>query len=261
MNFETWQWALALFAAALVGLSKTGISGLGLLPVVLFAQIIPAKEATGLVLPLLCVGDVAAVLLYRRHALWQHLWRLFPWTALGVFAGYLALGRINEQQTRWLIGGIVLGLVALHLFRRWRGQAEATHAAWFPPMIGVLAGFTTLVANAAGPLMVIYLLAMRLPKLEFMGTGAVFFMLLNWFKVPFMVHLGLITPTSLGVNAVLAPVVIAGAWMGRKVLHRINQRIFENLALALSTLAALELIFKFSSHLRMALASLPIWRA
>ena len=259
MNFEPWQWGIAICAAAFAGLSKTGISGLGMLVVVLFAQIMPAKEATGMVLPLLCFGDIAAVASYRRHATWSHLWKLFPWTAIGVVLGYLALGRINEHQTRVLIGGIVLALVALHLIRRRWGGSEPEHAAWFAPTVGVLAGFTTLVANAAGPLMVIYLLAMRLPKMEFMGTGAVFFMILNWFKVPFMVHLGLITMESAKVNLMLAPAVFAGAWLGRKILHRMNQRFFEDLALVLSALAALELIFKFSSHLRLALASGPIW--
>ncbi len=259
MNFEPWQWAIAIFAAAFVGLSKTGISGLGMLGVVLFAQVMPAKEATGMVLPLLCFGDIAAVASYRQHATWSHLWKLFPWTALGVVLGYLALGRINEHQTRLLIGGIVLALVGLHVVRRWRVGDEAEHGAWFAPTIGVLAGFTTLVANAAGPLMVIYLLAMRLPKLEFMGTGAVFFMLLNWFKVPFMVHLGLITWPSFRVNLMLAPAVFAGAWVGWKILHRINQRLFENLALILSAAAAVDLMFKFSSHVKITLASVSAW--
>lgn len=239
-------------AAGLVGLSKTGINGLGMLAVVLFAQVLPAREATGMVLPLLCCGDVVAVASYRRHATWSHLWRLFPWTVLGVLAGYVALGRIDERQTRLLIGVIVLALVGLHVARRRQAGGEAEHGAWFAPTIGVLAGFTTLVANAAGPLMAIYLLAMRLPKMEFMGTGAVFFMLLNLFKVPFMVQLGLITPASFSINLLLAPAVFAGAWVGRKILHRINQRLFENLALVLSAVAALELMFKFSSHLRLA---------
>ncbi len=250
MNFEPWQWAIAILAALSVGLSKTGISGLGMLAVVLFVQVLPAKQATGMVLPLLCFGDLVAVISYRRHATWSLLWRLFPWTALGVLIGYFALGRIDEFQTRILIGGIVLALVGLHVVRRWKSNDPAEHGAWFAPAIGVLAGFTTLVANAAGPLMVIYLLAMRLPKLEFMGTGAVFFMLLNWFKVPFMADLGLITTASLKINLLLAPAVFAGAWVGRMILHRINQRVFENLALLLSALAALELIFKFSAYLR-----------
>lgn len=254
MSFEPWQWALAVVAAGLVGLSKTGISGLGLLAVVLFAQILPAREATGLVLPLLCFGDVVAVSAYRRHATWSHLWRLFPWTGGGVILGYLALGRISDRETRILIGAIVLALIAVHLVRR-RPHATASseasdHGAWFAPAIGVLAGFTTLVANAAGPLMAIYLLAMRLPKFEFMGTAAVFFLLLNLFKVPFMLHLGLITGASFTTNLLLAPAVLAGAWSGRRVLQRIDQQWFEKVALFLSAIAALELMFKFSSWIR-----------
>ena len=114
--------------------------------------------------------------------------------------------------------------------------------AWFAPTIGVLAGFTTLVANAAGPLMAVYLLAMRLPKMEYVGTSAVFFMLLNWFKVPFMVHLDLINGPSFLLNLKLAPAVLIGALIGRKVLVRINQRWFENLALGLSAIAGAKLL-------------------
>lgn len=259
MQFEIWQWVLAVVGALLVGVSKTGIAGMGMLFVVIFAQILPAKQATGVVLPLLVFGDVIAVASYRQHTQWRFLWRLFPWTAAGVVIGFLALDRIDDRQARVLIGAIVLSLLALHVWRRWqpaRARAVAPpapasdrviepgeHGWWFAPAIGVLAGFTTLVANAAGPLMVIYLLAMRLPKMEFVGTGAVFFLLLNLFKVPFMVNLGLINPDSFRLNLWLAPAVLVGAWVGRKILLRINQRVFENLALALSGAAGLKLLF------------------
>ena len=245
MSFEPWQWALAIFGALLVGISKTGISGLGMLFVVLFAQIMPSKQATGIVLPLLCFGDLIAVASYRQHAQWRHLWRLFPWTAAGVVLGFFAMNRINENQARLLIGIIVLSLVGLHVVRRMRQNAteEVEHAWWFAPVIGVLAGFTTLVANAAGPLMVIYLLAMRLPKMEYMGTGAVFFMLMNWFKIPFIVNLGLINAASFTFNLWLAPAVFTGAFLGRIVLKKMNQRVFENLALGLSAAAGLKLLF------------------
>ena len=245
MNFEPWQWALAIFGALLVGISKTGISGLGMLFVVIFAQIMPAKQATGIVLPLLCFGDLIAVASYRQHAQWRHLWHLFPWTAAGVVFGFFAMNRIDEHQARLLIGTIVLTLVTLHVLRRWRAgpNEEAEHGWWFAPAIGVLAGFTTLVANAAGPLMVIYLLASRLPKMEYMGTGAVFFMIMNLFKVPFMVNLGLINAASFTVNLWLAPVVFAGALLGRAILKKMNQRLFENLALGLSAAAGAKLLF------------------
>lgn len=244
MHFEPWQWALAVLAALIVGISKAGIGGLGMLSVMLFALIMPAKQATGMVLPLLCFGDIVGASIYWRHAKWTHMWRLFPWTAAGVLIGYFALDLIDERQARLLIGGIVLGLVVLHLARRRGAGHEAEHGAWFAPTIGVLAGFTTLVANAAGPLMVVYMLAMRLPKLDFVGTGAVFFLILNLFKVPFMVHLGLINSASFAINLWLAPLVLAGAWFGRKLVLKIDQRTFENIALALSVVAGLNLLYR-----------------
>lgn len=242
MHLDPWQWALAACAAVIVGISKAGIGGLGMLAVALFAQIMPAKEATGMVLPLLCIGDLVAAAVYRQHAKWTHIRRLFPWTAAGVVLGYFALDRINEQQARWLIGGIVLGLAVMHLVRRRVYGHEAEHGAWFAPTLGVLAGFTTLVANAAGPLMAVYMLAMRLPKMDFVGTGAVYFLIMNFFKVPFMVHLGLINAQSFSLNLWLAPLVIAGAWFGRKLVLKIDQRAFENLALALSVIAGARLL-------------------
>lgn len=244
MTLEPWQWAIAIAAALLVGVSKTGITGLGMLFVVMFTYVLPAKQATGVVLPLLICGDIVAVASYRRHAEWTHLWRLFPWTAAGVIIGYFALGRIDDRQAKVLIGVIVLGLLALHVWRQRSTTGDAPErAGWFAPAVGVLAGFTTLVANAAGPLMAIYLLAMRLPKMEFVGTGAVFFLLLNLFKVPFMVNLGLINGGSATLNLILAPAVLLGAWIGRRILGRIDQKLFETLALALSAVAGLKLLW------------------
>ena len=91
--------------------------------------------------------------------------------------------------------------------------------------------------------MAIYLLAMRLPKMEYVGTAAVFFMLLNWFKVPFMAHLGLINAESFKLNLLLAPAVLVGALVGKKILAKLNQKLFENLALGLSAAAGLRLLF------------------
>ncbi|TAG29072.1 MAG: sulfite exporter TauE/SafE family protein, partial [Verrucomicrobia bacterium] len=218
--------------------------------VAIFANLMPTKAASGFVLPLLIVGDLAAVVSYRRHTDWRHLWRLFPWAAAGVGLGALAMGRIDNRQAQALVGVIILSLLALHLWRtRPRAPlaltdsgAATTHGKGFAPTIGVLVGFTTLIANAAGPLMAIYLLAMRLPKLAFVGTSAVFFLLLNLFKVPFMVGLGLITPESFHFNLLLAPAVLAGALLGRWLLPKFSQAWFERLALGLSLLAGLKLL-------------------
>ena len=246
MTLEPWQWVLAVVAALVIGLAKTGISGMGLLAVVIFANLLPARQASGFVLPMLVFADVVAVASYRRHAQWSYLWKLFPWTALGVVLGYFTLGRIDDRQAKVLIGGIVLTLLAVHLGRRVRPAAEdgVDHGWWYAPLFGVLAGFTTLVANAAGPLMVIYLLSMRLPKMEYMGTGAYYFLLINLFKVPFMMNLGLIDAHSFRANLLLLPAVIVGALAGRIILKRINQKLFENLALGLSAAAGLHLLYE-----------------
>lgn len=253
MTLDTWQWIAVVFAALLVGVSKTGIVGLGILFVAIFASVMPgAKQASGVVLPLLIVGDLIAVIAYRRHMRWMYFWKLFPWAALGVLAGWFAMDRISDTQARTLTGAIIVTLTAIHIWRRWRAARRAAAGdieepalpLWFAPMIGVLAGFTTLIANAAGPLAVIYFLTMRLPKMEFVGTSAVFFMILNWFKVPFMVSLGLINIDSLKFNALLVPAVLAGAVLGKWLLGKINQKSFENVTLALGALAGLNLLLR-----------------
>jgi len=245
VNLDAAQWLLAIVGALAIGVAKTGIGGLGMLAVVIFANLMPAKLSSGFVLPMLVLADLVAVASYRRHAVWSHLWRLFPWTALGVVLGFFAMGRIDNQQAGLLIGVIVLTLVAMHLVRRLRANGdEPEHGRWFPPVIGVLAGFTTLVANAAGPLMAIYLLAMRLPKMEYMGTGAYYFLCMNLFKVPFMIQLGLVNTDSIKGNLLLAPAVVAGAFLGRIILRRIDQKLFENLALLLAVAAGINLLWK-----------------
>ena len=120
MNWELWQWGVVAVAALLVGVSKTGIAGLGVLFVAIFTCVLPAKLASGFVLPLLIFGDLVAVWSYRGHAQWRHLWRLFPWTAAGVAVGYLAMGRIDDRQAQVLVGSIICAMVALHLGRKWQ---------------------------------------------------------------------------------------------------------------------------------------------
>src|SRR5688500_11189295 len=112
-----WQWALLLLGAFLIGVSKTGITGLGIFAVAVFALSLPARESVGAVLPVLIVADVVAVTAYRRHAVWSHLLRLFPWAVTGIVLGYLAMGRIDDRQVAILVGAILLALVGLQWWR------------------------------------------------------------------------------------------------------------------------------------------------
>lgn len=232
-------------AAMIIGLSKSGLPGMGILAVPIVAAIIPAKTSTGFILPMLIAGDVIGVVYYRRHAEWPQLIRVFPWTAMGIFAGWLSLGRLNDAEIRPLIGGIVLAMLVLNLWRQ-RSTDPGNHTPHhfsIAIIIGLLAGFTTMMANAAGPIMVIYLLAMRLPPTAFIGTSAWYFLIINTFKVPFSAQLGLITIPSLTFNAMLLPFIAIGAWVGIKFARHIPRAIFERWVQIFAALGAIKLIF------------------
>ena len=245
MDLSFAQMTLLALGAFFTGLSKTGIAGVSVLSVALFANALPARESTGALLPLLLCADVFGVAFFRKHAVWSHLLRLFPWVALGIVSGYWALDKVSNSDVQRMIGVILVSMVALHLWRQRQGDALAArvpHTLAFTALMGALAGFTTMVANAAGPVMVLFLLAMGLPKLAFIGTGAWFFMLVNAFKVPFSVELGLITRDSLLLDAALVLPMVPGALLGPVIVRRMDQRLFERVALVLAVAAALKLI-------------------
>ncbi len=234
-------WTVLAIAGFFIGVSKTGIPGLGMLSITMTALVIPARLSTGVILPMLILGDIFAVAYYRRHAQWKYLIKLIPWAAAGIIIGYLALGRMNDQQLRPIIGFIVLLILGLNeadILDQWNIPARW----WFAAAIGLSAGFTTMIANAAGSIMIIYLLAMRLPKQEFIGTGAWYFFLLNWFKVPFSASLGLINPDSLMLNLKIAPAIIIGSLSGIRLVKIIPQKVFEAIIKVLTVIAAIKLI-------------------
>jgi uncharacterized protein len=246
VNLTVWQWIFLTLGAFSSGLSKTGIAGLSVLTVAMFAIALPARASTGALLPLLLCGDVFGVTFFRKHASWPHLWKLFPWVVVGVVMGFFALDRVNNAQVQKMIGAILLFMVALHYWRQRQPESLPSmlpHTWWFSAITGLLAGFTTMVANAAGPVMVLYLLAVGLPKLAFVGTGAWFFMLVNGLKVPFSAHLGLITPESLLLDAILVVPMVPGALLGPIILKRINQKAFETMVMVLTVAAAVRLLF------------------
>lgn len=222
-------WTLLVLAAASSGLSKTALPGLGTFSVAIFAAVLPAKASTGTLLLLLIIGDIFALLTYRRHANWPTLVRLIPAVAAGLVLGALFLAFADDTGVRRVIGLVLLTVI---VFTLWRRRATAASAAREVPRIarfgyGTLGGFTTMVANAGGPVMSMYFLAARFDVKAFLGTAAWFFAVINLVKVPISIGLGLITVDTLFVVLVLAPAVVAGSLLGRWIAHRISQRVFE----------------------------------
>lgn len=248
---EWWQWALIFGAAFMTGMSKTGITGLSVLSVAISVSVLPARESVGAMLLTLIGGDIFAVLFYRRSADWSQLLRLFPWAAAGIVSGAVTLwiGQIDNNGARHLIGGILLVLIIIDFTRRWlqRGKVDAAAALmkkkWAAGLAGVAAGFTTMVANAAGSVMTLYLLAADMPKMTFLGTTAWFFLIMNLFKVPFSLALGMITWESAGISLRMLPFIMLGAITGRWVQQYIDQRRFVQIALGLTFIASIRLLF------------------
>ena len=238
------EWSLALLAAFGVGVSKSGFSGVGMFHVVVFANLFGARDSTGIVLPMLIFGDVCAVLAFRQHARWDYVWQMLGPTTLGVIGGWAVMQSLDNAAFGPLIGSIILLLAAMQIVRMWRPDwfTRIPHAVWFAWGLGLLAGFSTMLANAAGPIIALYLVAVSLPKLELAGTSAWLFLILNIFKVPFSVEQGLIDRGTLLLNAQLLPVIVLGLLAGRWLFARVPQRLFDSLVLAFSALAAVRLI-------------------
>ena len=246
MQLDSLDILIAIIAALMIGFSKTGVPSSGIFSITLMAMVFPAKDSVGIILPMLITGDIIAVIYYRRKVVWKYLLVLIPWVLVGIVAGYFFLEVVNDHQLQLTIGWIVLALIALHIARERLGGKIGLPgwlAAWFNPFLGAMAGFATMIGNAAGGIMSIYLLAKKLPKELFVGTGAWFFFCVNLMKVPFSVQLGMITWDSLVLNAWMIVPILAGAWLGIRVLKKLPERWFQYAVLGLSALGALKLIF------------------
>lgn len=249
MHLEPWQWALAALCAFLNGVAKTGIPGLGTLVVVLMLWVIPdGRLSGGAVLPLLCIGDLFAVYWYRHHARWDQIARLSPWIGVGLALGCTALwfmpaGDLLDR----LMGGLLLAMITLQGVRLWRGEPPLPQSWLLAACFGIAAGFATTVANAAGPVMSLYLLSMGLAKDQFMGTGAWLFLVVNLIKVPLFLipdqhGQARITMDTLMLDLWVAPLIVVGALVGRMVFLRLQQHFFVWIVLILAGLGSIKLV-------------------
>jgi len=237
-------YAIALLAALCIGLSKSGFSGISIVSVVLFADLYGAKASVGLALPLLIAADLMAYPAFRQHGSWQPVWKLLAPTIAGLLAGWWVLGSMDDRMLRRAIGAAILLMVAVQALRRVKPETfdRWAHSRGCGTAAGLLGGFSTMLANAAGPVIQLYLMARRVPKMDLIGIGARFFLLINLIKVPLNAQLATITASSLWENAKLLPAVAIGIFGGRRLIHHVPQRAFEWMIVGFSALAAIRLM-------------------
>ncbi|MGQ9504097.1 MAG: sulfite exporter TauE/SafE family protein [Thermogutta sp.] len=231
-------------SAICMGFSKTGVPGASILAVVLMAEAFRENAAfsVGALMPVLLVGDIFAISLYARDAAWSGLLRLFPYVAIGLISGAVLLRHVQGNDLRPVLGGLIVLMFALEVYRRWRGEDHVPHAWWFLLLTGWLAGFATMVGNAAGPVMTMYLLSQDLPKARFMGTCAVFFFTVNLLKTVPMAWVGMITVDTFRFASFAVPMTFIGLGLGRWVFCRMSQKTFDTVALILAGLGGIWLL-------------------
>ncbi len=239
------QWVLFFACAVLIGMSKTGIQNIGTFTVPVFALLFGAKNSTGIVLPLLCMADLMAVVYYRKKLHREHVLKPLPWALLGLLIG-LAVGHlIPVSGFRLLIGGSILFSLAVMVWmERSTKMDEITASPWFAPFFGFIVGFTTMIGNVAGPIMAVYLLAIRLPKYAFVATGAWFIMILNYLKIPLQLFVwDNITLSGFLLDLTALPFILLGGLIGIRVVDVLPERRFKALMVVLTVASTLALLF------------------
>jgi uncharacterized protein len=236
---------LIALSAFIIGLSKAGLKGIDMLNVTIMTIVFGGKASTGIVLPLLCVADILAVKYYHRHAQWPHVIKLMPWMIAGILVGVFVGKDLNEAIFRKVMATIIVLTVVIILVIELRKAMVVPGNKLFTAGMGLVSGFTTMLGNLAGAFSNIYFLAMRLPKNDFIGTGAWIFLIINLFKLPFQVfYWKNITTSSLLTDLALVPFLVLGFWCGIKVVARIKDDLYRQVVIVLTLIGAIFIFLK-----------------
>jgi len=236
---------LILISAFTLGLGKAGLKGIELLNVTLMALVFGGKASTGIVLPLLCAADVAAVLYYHRHAQWHHFRKLMPWMVLGILIGVYTGKHLDEVVFRKMMAFIIVFTVGMLVLLEVRKSDKVPTHPLFASTTGIAAGFTTMIGNLAGAFANLYFLSMRMPKNDFIGTAAWVFLVINFFKLPFQAfYWKNITTETLQADLLLLPALALGFWSGLKLVGHIKDDHYRRVVFALTVLGAVVMLVR-----------------
>lgn len=227
-TLSIFQWLILSLTALCIGMSKTGIQGLMLLTVPYMAMSFGAKESTGVILPMLCMADIMAVIYYKRIADWKTVLRLLPTAILGFFIAIFVDNLVPAKEFRHLMGWTLVIALAVMIWSEIFGKENRWMKRWwYSAIFGLLGGFTTMIGNAAGPVLSVYLLSMRKDKMEYIGINAWFFLVVNLLKVPLQIFVwDNISWGTLSLNLTMLPIIGIGAWIGIRIVKVFPEKAF-----------------------------------
>lgn len=238
------QFILLAVAAIIIGFGKTGITGASLPAVAMVATIFGGKLSSGIMLTALIIADIPAVYHYRKHGKLEDVFKLIWPAVAGIILGAIVGNYLNDRQFKLLMGITVLVCIVLLLYGEIsKKDLPVPKNKWFPALVGIIAGFTSMVGNAAGPVMSVYLLSLSFDRQRFLGTAAWFFFFINLIKLPFHVFMwGTVSLTTLKYTITMIPFILIGAWLGVYFIKRINEKVFKWLVIITTFIAALRLM-------------------
>lgn len=245
LNISWIAWSTAIVGSFLLGIAKGGIKGLGPVITTMIALVFGSKASTGILMPLLMVGDLFAVIYYNRHADWKYLWKLFPWMVIGILIGVWYGKELPEELFKRGMAILIFSSVILMWLSERNKGYKVPDNRFLAGIMGGLAGFATMVGNLAGPFSELYFLAVRLPKEVFIGTAAWLFFMTNIVKLPFhiwswkTIHL-----QSLSIDLILLPALLAGLWAGIRLVRVIKQEQFRFIIMILTAIGAILIFFR-----------------
>ena len=243
-DLETWL--ITALCALVSGMSKSGLKGFAMINIPILAKLYGGMASVGILLPFLIFGDIFAIIYYKRNVQWKYIVRLFPWAIIGIVFATFFGKYVNDVQFRNTIGIAILVCLAIILYRDLSGKKfEFTDQKWFSTSLGLTGGFATMIGNAAGPIFNLYLMSMRLPKNAFIATGAYFYLILNFLKMPIHIfYWKSVTIESLQLNFVLLPILLIGAFTGKYIVKFIPEKAYRLFVLTVISLSAILLFFK-----------------
>jgi uncharacterized protein len=240
LNVTWYVWFMTLFVAFIAGVSKSGLKGLVMIGIPILAQLYGAKESTGIILPFLIFGDLFALREYSKSSNKGMVYKLFPYAIIGILGGTFAGNYLNNEQFTFAIASIILVCVGLIIYTEFKPiKGSIFDHPIVSPIFGLAGGFATMVGNLAGPIFSLYFLSMKLTKRQFIGTGALFYLFLNLFKVPFhCISWGTINRSSFQMNLVMLPAVYLGSIVGEKVVNYIPEKEYRYFILTVTAISA-----------------------
>lgn len=242
-TFSSHEFLVFLVVAVFIGMSKTGIHGAGMIAVPMLAIVFGGQLSSGILLPILCIADVMGVWYYHRHASWYHLKKLFPWAGAGIVLGTIVGGLIDDQTFKMVMAVIIVISVFIMVWLEREQKDEIPDYKWFASLTGVAAGFTSMIGNLATSVVAIYFLTMRLPKNSFIGTAAWFFLVVNWFKVPFHIFSWkTITWDTFLLDLATLPFIALGAFLGIVIVRKMKDRAYRWFIIAMTLVAAVFMV-------------------